>query len=186
MVQTFAPDLVIFSGIPGTGKTTLAEHAARWLRAPLFSKDELEATLRRSRISASMNSGWAAYELLTTLAYGQLQRGQSAILDSVATRERIREQWRSLAVDFGASLRVVETICTDSVTHRARLAERRRGIPGWPELTWDEVVHVAERYEPWTEARLVLDATDPLDLNLRRLRAYLVAQPAAREDSATD
>ena len=39
------PVLVIFTGVPGTGKTTLAEQAARWLHAPLFSKDELEATL---------------------------------------------------------------------------------------------------------------------------------------------
>lgn len=168
------PALVIFSGIPGTGKTTLAEHAARWLGAPLFSKDELEATLRRSGISASMNSGWAAYELLSALARGQLERGQSAILDSVATHERTRERWRALALEFGACLRVVETVCTDRDTHRARLAQRKRNIPDWPELTWDDVVQVAERYEPWTDARVVLDATDPLEFNLRRLRGYLL------------
>jgi predicted kinase len=124
VVQSRTPDLVIFSGVPGTGKTTLAEHAAQWLRAPLFSKDELEATLRRSGITAEMNSGWATYELLTVLARGQLERGQAAILDSVATHVRIREQWRALSVEFGACLRVIETVCTDNEAHRARLAQR--------------------------------------------------------------
>jgi predicted kinase len=179
VVQSHAPKLVIFSGIPGAGKTTLAEHAARWLGAPLFSKDELEATLRRSGISASMNSGWAAYQSLTALARGQLERGQSAILDSVATHGRIREQWRALAVEFGACLRVIESVCTDCEAHRARLAQRQRNTPGWPELTSDDMVHVAERYEPWTDARLVLDATDPLEVNLRRLRAYLLPSSCA-------
>jgi len=56
----------------------------------VFSKDELGAMLWRSSIPRDANSGWAAYELLTELARAQLQRGQSAILDSVATHERIR------------------------------------------------------------------------------------------------
>ena len=33
------PVVVILLGVQGTGKTTLAEHAARWLHVPLFSKD---------------------------------------------------------------------------------------------------------------------------------------------------
>jgi predicted kinase len=91
------PQLVVFAGLPGTGKSTLSEQAARLLGCPLFVKDRLEATLRRNGIGPEHQSGWAAYELLTTLAEEQLRLGQSAVLDSTATFERIRAQWRQAA-----------------------------------------------------------------------------------------
>jgi lactoylglutathione lyase len=168
------PVLVIFAGVPGTGKTTLATFAGEWLNAPVFSKDELEATLWRSGIRRDANSGFAAYELMTTLADGQLARRQSAVLDSVATFERIRAPWRALALRTGADLRVIETICSDTALQRTRLATRRRDIPGWPELTWDEALNVAGNFEPVADARLILDAAEPLASNLRALRDYLV------------
>lgn len=172
-VPTPQPQLVSFSGLPGTGKSTLAEEAARLLRCPIFGKDQLEATLRRSGIGAAANSGFAAYELLTTLAEGQLRLGQSAILDSVATFERIRVTWRDLAARHGAAFHVVECVCSDSAIHRRRLATRRRNIPGWYEVEWSEVERVAARYEAWSEPRLILDALDPLDRNLAALNDYL-------------
>jgi len=89
--------------------------------------------------------------------------------------QRIRQQWRALAVEFGARLRIIETVCRDNQAHRARLGRRQRNIPGWPELTWEDMIQVADRYESWTDARLILDASDPLELNLRRLRAYVVS-----------
>ena len=49
-LATTNPVLVVFTGAPGTGKTTLATFASKWLNAPVFSKDELEATLWRSGI----------------------------------------------------------------------------------------------------------------------------------------
>ena len=167
--------LIIFTGLPGTGKSTLADEAATTLGCPLFAKDQLEAALRRSGIGADAGSGWAAVELLTTLAAEQLRRGQSAILDSVATFERLRECWRALAREHDARLRVVECVCADETLHRARLAGRRRGIPDWPELDWSEVERVRARYEPWSDPRLILDAAQPLAVNRAALRAYLLA-----------
>ena len=167
------PQLVVFSGLPGTGKSTLAEEVARLLGCPLFTKDQLEATLWRSGITAEQNSGFAAYELLTTLVREQVRRGQSAVVDSVATFERIRADWRELAGQHDAAFRVVECVCSDSAVHRQRLAGRQRGIPGWYEVSWAEVERVRSRYEPWTDARLILDALDPLADNRQRLNDYL-------------
>jgi predicted kinase len=167
------PQLVVFAGLPGTGKSTLAEHAARRLACPLFTKDYLEATLRRNGIGPEQNSGWAAYDLLTTLAEQQLRLGQSAVLDSTATFARVRAAWRDVAARYGASLRVVECVCSDEQLHRARLAGRQRGIPGWYELSWAEVERVRGNYEPWTDERLVLDAVDPVEQNVAALDRYL-------------
>jgi hypothetical protein len=86
--------LVVFCGLPGTGKSTLAAPAARVLRAPLFSKDVLEAALMRSGMTSEMGSGFASYEQLTALAEAQLQQGLSVVLDSVGTYQRVREEWR--------------------------------------------------------------------------------------------
>ena len=167
--------LIVFSGLPGTGKTSLAEAIGRQLGLPVFAKDWLEATLKRSQLGAeaAQHTGYAAYELLTTLAERQLMLGQSAILDSVLSIAKIREQWRALAQKYQAQWRVIECICSDENIHRQRLSQRQRGIPGWHELEWSEVERVKEYYAAWTEARLVIDTLRPHPENIREILEYL-------------
>lgn len=169
--------LIIFSGLPGAGKSMLAEAVGRRLGVPVFCKDRLEAALWRSGISREMKSGWAGYELLTTLAEGQLRLGQSAILDSVAAFDNIRRRWRDVAAAYGAAFRAVECVCSDESIHRARLNGRQRGIPGGYELDWAEVERVRAYYEPWTGERLVIDALTPFDTNLSTVIEYLGHEP---------
>jgi len=167
--------LVVFAGLPGAGKSTLAEAAGQALGWPIFTKDRLEAALWRSGIArdAGRGSGRAGYELLTTLAEQQLRLGQAAILDSVAGRDVIRRQWRELAVQSGANFRVIECICSDEALHRARLTGRQRGIPGWYELDWAEVERIRAEYEPWSDEHLTVDMVRPFDDNLAAVLAYL-------------
>lgn len=167
------PVLAIFCGLPGTGKSHLAEATARALGWPVFVKDRLEAALWRSGIGREAGSGWAGYELLTVLAEGQLRAGQAAILDSVAGFERVRQTWRRLAGQYAAPFRAVECVCSDEALHRARLAGRQRGIPGWHELDWAEVERVRSTYEPWLEPHLTVDAACDLARNLATVLVYL-------------
>ncbi|MDX1413593.1 MAG: AAA family ATPase [Candidatus Promineifilaceae bacterium] len=168
--------LIIFSGLPGTGKSSIAETVGRRQGVPVFAKDHLEATLLRSGIypkQEDSNLGYAGYELLSLLAERQLFLGQSAILDSVASFERIRAQWRQLAAAYGAEWHVIECVCSNTMLQKQRIRTRKRNIRGWHELHWEDVKKVRAYYEPWQEQRLVLDAVDLLEANVSKAMAYL-------------
>ena len=167
--------LVIFSGLPGTGKSSLAEAVGRHFGIPVFAKDWLEASLLQSELkptSKEKSLGYAGYELLTVLAKRQLMLGQSVILDSVAATKTIRMEWRKLTKRYQAEWRVIECICSDETIHRARLKVRKRGIPGWHELGWSEVERVKRYYVPWRQQHLTLDMANPLKENLAKAKAY--------------
>jgi predicted kinase len=134
-----SPQFIVFTGLPGTGKTSIAEAVARELSIPVFAKDWLEATLIRCELQPTEGGlplGSAGYQLLTTLAERQLQLGQSVILDSVASTLSIRAEWHTLAQTYQDEWRVVECICSDEALQRERMKVRQRQIPGWHELDW--------------------------------------------------
>lgn len=168
--------LIVFSGLPGTGKSALAESVGRELGIPVFAKDWLEAALVRSELTPSNQEkplGSAGYQLLTTLAERQLMLGQSVILDSVASTESIRSMWKQLAEKYDADWFVVECICSDENVHRIRLKTRERHIPGWHELEWDDVEYVRSYYVPWNESRLVVDSMMLIEENLEEIFGWL-------------
>ncbi len=165
----------MFSGLPGTGKSTFAVEAARRLQSPLYSKDELHGTLARSGMGYD-RAGWMSYEVMSLLAENQLKLGQSAILDSVTAYERLRASWWDLAKRHQARFLPVECICSDPALHRQRLEERQRGVRGMRELEWLDVETVAAQFEPWSIDRLVLDSAQPLAKSLTTLWAYLEGQ----------
>jgi len=167
--------LIVFSGLPGTGKSALAEAFGCELGIPVFAKDWLEAVLLRSNVvpaETEKQLGSVGYDLLTVLAERQLRLEQSVILDSVASTVAIRKIWRDLAQRYKADWRVIECICSDSAVHRERLEKRQRGIPGWHELTWADVEYVRSYFTPWDENRLILDSMRSMEKNILEALEY--------------
>ena len=64
-------------------------------------------------------------------------------------------------------------MCADRDLHRGRLDGRIRGIPGWYEVSWDDVERARGQAEPWVEEHLVLDAVRPLAENLAAACSYV-------------
>jgi predicted kinase len=161
------------TGLPGAGKSAIAEALAVELNAPVYAKDWLEAPILQTELVPRERLGEIGYELLTALARRQLMFGQTAILDSVASTASIRSAWRTLAEELQADRFVIECICSDQEIHRSRLSGRTRNIPGWPELQWTDVERVRGYFEPWSEDRLVLDSVDPISCNVAKAIRYV-------------
>ena len=156
--------LAVFAGLPGVGKSTLAERVAAELPAAVLPVDTVDFTMRAYDVTEP-RPGYAAYAVVAALAETQLRMGHHVIIDAVNPVTAARRHWVELAERLGVPLRVVEVVCGDDAEHRRRVETRyaaraHDGIPDW--------VRVLERraeYEPYLGPRLVVDtylATDPV------------------------
>src|SRR5271155_4502495 len=98
-----APTLIVFGGLPGTGKTTLARAIAQDLRAAYLRIDTIEQALKSSDTLAG-ELGPEGYLIAYALAENNLRLGLSVVADSVNPIALTRGAWRRVAVDASAKL----------------------------------------------------------------------------------
>jgi predicted kinase len=165
--------LIVMAGLPGAGKSAVAEDVGRTRRAPVLSVDPIEAAMWRAGVAGEQPTGLAAYVVAEVLAEAQLALGLDVIVDAVNDAERARQQWRDLAQRSGAVLRFVEVRCSDEDVHRRRLAQRERGLEGFQEPDWPSVLARCAGFRAWDEERLSLDSMHPRAHNARLAMAYL-------------
>jgi predicted kinase len=160
-----SPTLIVLSGLPGSGKTLLAESLSRALSIPMFSLDPIEAAMWRAGL-AKTDTGVAAYEVARALADDHLRLRLSVVVDAVNPAEAPRAAWRNLAAKHRVSLKIIECVCSDETMHRQRIESRVRSIAATHELTWARLLQRRAEYEAWTDPRLVLDTarTSPAQL----------------------
>lgn len=172
-------DLVLITGLPGTGKSTMAEVAGRALGAPVLGHDwamsglrpfpELQAALDTMGPRGHRGVGWS---LLWALARSQIRAGSPVVLDGVARDPEV-EGTRLVAQQEGVRSLVILTTCRDAELHRSRVEGRRRMIPDWYELDWDHVERARASWVPPGDVDLVLEAADQMEENATRVQALL-------------
>jgi predicted kinase len=162
--------LVVFGGLPGVGKTTIASRVAAETGAVFLRIDVIEMALHDEGVAVEGQGYAVAYGL----AESNLRLGLTVIADSVNPIPLTREAWRAVAARAGAALVEVEVICSDLAEHRSRVENRVTDLPGFVPPTWAEVL--GRDYQARDDGRLVIDtATLSAEAGVERVLARITA-----------
>ena len=143
--------LVIFAGLPGTGKSTIARELARQLRAVWLRIDTIETAIA-DEATPITDEG---YRAACALAVDNLRLGLDVVGDSVNPWMETRDAWRDAGLAADAQVVEIEVVCNDPAEHRRRVETRTVDVPGLTPPTWDDVT--SRDYRPWTRDRIVVD-----------------------------
>ncbi|MGC8203644.1 AAA family ATPase [Aliiroseovarius sp. PTFE2010] len=146
--------LIVFGGLPGTGKSTISRRLARALPAAWLRIDAIEQALRRRRpeLRDLRDTG---YQIAAAVAESNLMAGVSVIADSVNPVRETRDMWAATAHAARADLLEVWVTCSDQAKHRRRVEHREPDIAGLNLPDWSATA--TRQFQNWPSATLKLD-----------------------------
>jgi aminoglycoside phosphotransferase family enzyme/predicted kinase len=184
--QKLLPSLVIFSGLMGTGKSTLAAELAYELGVELVKSDVIRKQIAgiplTERCLDNFNEGiYSAeytrktYRQMLEKAESALASGESIILDASFGKKEDREPFRSLAGRTGAGLFIINTTCPDQVA-KTRLESRILDVGEPSDGRWELFHQQKGEFDPiedYEGKRISPDTSEPLHENMNAILHFL-------------
>ncbi|MCW8409834.1 AAA family ATPase [Legionella sp. PATHC035] len=165
MPQTFIKGhramLIIFGGLPGTGKTTISKIIAQRIKAVYLRVDTIEqALINLDGYPDALIVGSEGYFISYAVARENLALGLNVVADSVNPIAITRQHWQQVAEQAGADFIEIELICSDATAHQNRVEGRIADLEGHKLPTWQDVLD--RHYEPWESKHMVIDTSQSL------------------------
>lgn len=162
---------VLFSGLPGTGKSALAEKLARDLKWPLLRIDDLAACMPGGMDRNTTEFWDQAIFALLHIAEAQMKLNVSVIADSIFMNlDRMHAAAIARACD--ARLVPVFTYVSDKLVWKERVNARfLKSIPGAEAASWNQVLEQRKGFRPWEAGTaLFVDTVRPLEESYEAVR----------------
>jgi predicted kinase len=184
MAPPLPQSLIILSGLPGCGKTTLARLLVRELRLPILTIDDVVDAIPEHLAMHNADYFWEdMVHILLHLVDAQLAWGHSVIVDSVfmgvdenQTQHRWSDRQRAyeIAQRRGVNFRPIYLYISDEAIWRERLAQRARQFPDAPVATWTQVDTQRRYFQPWHPGQaLFLDGLNSVDDNFAAANKFI-------------
>ncbi|HOY07244.1 MAG TPA: AAA family ATPase [Saprospiraceae bacterium] len=160
--------LLLFTGLPGSGKTTLARAYAASCNAVHFNSDTLRQEMGLKGKYGPQDKE-KVYDALLHRTKDSLQSGKTVVVDSTFYKESIRAPFRRIALALNVPIYWIEVVAQEEVI-RERLQHPR------PDSEADFSIYqkIRDAYEPLSEPHLTLHSDEGTPEQLTALiGAYL-------------
>ena len=164
---------VIFSGLPGTGKSTLANRLARELRWPLLRIDDVVGDTPEN---AGIEFWDSQVAILLGLAEAQLELGIDVIVDSVFMNTD-RHHAQAITRKYQSRFRPIYTFLSDEQIWEERVTKRVIELNHPAVSTWDQIQHQRKHFRPWeADTALFVDALNPPEQNYAKVLQFVTSE----------
>jgi adenylylsulfate kinase len=158
--------IVLMAGLPGTGKSALAEALAERLGGTVLSKDRIRHALfspRDIEYSTEQDDFVMGVMLLAAERILQKDSDRYVFLDGRTFSRRYQiERVIDAAERLGQRWRILECVCSDE-TVRARLgAQADEGQHPAANRTYALYLEIKQRFEPISRPKTLIDTNQPL------------------------
>jgi tRNA uridine 5-carbamoylmethylation protein Kti12 len=174
-----SPRIVLISGAPGSGKTTLGRHLADALSVPHVNKDRIREGLWLTDPSIARD-GHRIWGIWMSSLQLLLAAGASVVVDQTLYRGQSEADLCSQLLPLGRTVNVHTRSALADSRWRAKLSDD----PRWEPEQLLQLFAKAESNAPlWTDPldlgcpRIEVNTTDGYDPSIRELVDWIMAQP---------
>ncbi|MDX2149462.1 MAG: AAA family ATPase [Bryobacteraceae bacterium] len=169
--------MVVLAGLPGTGKSTLAEAAARRVEGIVISKDVVRAALFPEPYVeySTLQDDFVLFQMLQAAGYlferhpalpiffdGRTFSQNYQLVIALEGAKQLHQQWR-----------VIECVCAEDTARRRLEQDAAAGTHPAKNRSYALYQQVRASFQPIPEPKLVVDTGRPLDECVRAVVDYI-------------
>jgi len=157
--------LIIVCGLPGTGKTTIAQEIAKKIKASHLNIDSIRKRLFKKPKYTYFESA-LVYRVLFLIAEELLKKKINVVLDATFVFKFSRDEAKELAKKYKTQFKIIEAKCQEKILlKRIRKRKKTRALSDADEKVYFKI---KKEFQPIKKKHFVIDNSGKI-VNLKKI-----------------
>lgn len=163
--------LIIICGLPGSGKTTLAEAVSKAVGAEHISSDIVrKKAILKPTYSEQEKS--KIYDAMLAMAQDLLVHHEDVIVDATFYKKQVRESFIRIADGCKSPYKVILCELPDAFV-KARLQARKKSGRSMSDADYEVHLKVKKEFEPIEQKHLIVQTSKPIKGQVQLVMGFL-------------